>query len=475
MSQLENNWWTRACGGREVFHLALPLILSTASWALMHFVDRMFLLWHAPEDTAAALSSGTLQWTVMALPLGIASYVNAFVSQYYGAERRQRIGLVLFQGLAFGWLTVPLFLALAPLAGVGFRWLGHNENMARLETTYFQVNLWGAGAAVIAAAYSSFYTGRGHMRVVMMIDIVTSLLDAVLNYFWIFGKAGFPEMGIAGAAWSNVLAQWLKVAIYWWLLRAPDLRRAYGLDAGRRLDSGLFSRLLRFGGPNGFQMQLEGLAFTIFTIYITRLGTVASAATTLAISINIVAFVPMVGVGIAVSTLVGQQLGANNPPLAVRAVWSGIWLALAYNAVFAALYLATPEVFLVVHQTGISSTQFHDIRELTIILLRFVAAYCLFDALQLTFSSAIKGAGDTRYVLWTTVVTSVAAVALLEWGMSRQGWGLMWCWTVLMLWVFSLAFAYTGRFLHGGWTSLRVIEPEPEANPELLVSAYEDT
>src|SRR5262245_25228550 len=93
-------WWLRPCGGRELFQLALPLVLSTASWAVMHFFDRLFLFWHSPQETAAALSSGNMTWTMMALPLGVASYVNTFVSQYHGAGQPRRIGLVLFQGVA---------------------------------------------------------------------------------------------------------------------------------------------------------------------------------------------------------------------------------------------------------------------------------------------------------------------------------------------------------------------------------------
>jgi MATE family multidrug resistance protein len=277
-------------------------------------------------------------------------------------------------------------------------------------------------------------------------------------------------MGIAGAAWSTVLAQWLKVVVYWWLLRSPELRANYGLDSGRRYDRNLFWRLQRYGGPNGLQMQLEGLAFTVFVIYIARLGTEATAATTLALSINIVAFVPMIGIGVAISTLLGQHLGANNPRLAARAVWSGLWLALGYNIVFGLLYLFAPQAFLIIHEAGMKPGEFTEIRSLTIILLKFVAAYCLFDAVQLTFCSAIKGAGDTRYVLLATFVTSTAAIAMTEWGMSR-GWGLMWCWTVLMLWVMSLAVAYSGRFIQGRWKEMRVIEAEPnqleEPEPEM--------
>ncbi len=306
-------WWRREAGGQEVFRLALPLVLSTASWAVMHFVDRLLLLWHSSAEMAAALPAGNLLWAVMALPLGIASYVNTFVAQYHGAGQQRRIGTVVRHGLLFGWLVQPLFLLLIPLSSSWFEWMGHDQVLAGQESLYFQVNCLGVGAAVISAAYSSFYTGRGQTMTVMWIDAVASLLNALLDWLWIFGIAGFPEMGIGGAAAATAVSQWFKVIVYWWLLRRHEVRSTFGFDQRPWFDMDLLRRLLRFGTPNGFQMQLEGLAFTIFVIGIGQLGTLATAATTLAISINIVAFVPMVGVGIAVSTLVKVETLRLSP------------------------------------------------------------------------------------------------------------------------------------------------------------------
>lgn len=473
-SQTET-WWTREAGGRDVFKLALPLVLSTASWALMHFFDRLFLLWHSSTEMAAALPSGTLVWTFMALPLGIAAYANTFVAQYNGSQQPRRIGAVIRLGLLFGWAVTPLFLLLIPLALPGFRWMGHESVLAEQEAIYFQINCLGVGPAVLSAVYSSFYTGRGRTAIVMWIDIFASVVDAVLNWFLIFGKAGFPEMGIAGAAVSTVIGQWLKVAIYWWLLHQRDVRLEFGFDQSPWFDPSLLRRLFRFGIPNGFQMQLEGLAFTIFVIGIGKLGPLPTAATTLAISINIVAFVPMVGLGVAVSTLVGNYLGADRPEMARRASWSGLAMALAYNAVFAVLYVAVPNWFMAMHQMGAKGEDFETIRSLSEILLRFVAAYCLFDATQLTFCSVIKGAGDTRFVLWTTVVTSAGAVLVGEAGVALWGGGVLWWWTVLMLWIFALAAAYGLRFWQGKWQSLRVIESQTddEESPSAKDSAIE--
>ena len=110
------NWWVRRCGGREVLVLALPLIVSTASWTVMHFVDRMFLLWYSTRAMAASMPAGMLHFTLICLPLGVAVYANTFVAQYKGAGRPKRIGAVVWQSVWIGLGVIPLFLATIPLA-----------------------------------------------------------------------------------------------------------------------------------------------------------------------------------------------------------------------------------------------------------------------------------------------------------------------------------------------------------------------
>ena len=96
------DWWERPCGGRAVLRLALPLVLSTASWTIMHFVDRVFLTRYSTEAIAAAMPAGILHFAILCLPLGTASYVTTFVAQYFGADRQSRIGRVLWQGIFLG-------------------------------------------------------------------------------------------------------------------------------------------------------------------------------------------------------------------------------------------------------------------------------------------------------------------------------------------------------------------------------------
>jgi MATE family multidrug resistance protein len=454
------NWWTRPCGGREVLALALPLIISSGSMSVMHFVDRMFLLWHSKQAMAAALPAGLLLFTLVCFPLGVAMYCNAFVAQYKGAGRPERIGLVVWQGARIGLLATPLYLATIPLAPMIFRLAGHDPDVVGLEVIYYQVLTFGAGAQVISGALATFFTGRGETRVVMVVDCSAVALNLALDYAWIFGYWGFPQMGIEGAAWATVVAQWSRVLVYWWLMMRPVYREKYQVVAGRRFDGPLMRRILRYGGPNGLQFLIDVAAFSLFILLVGRLGADAMAATTLAFNVNSVAFIPMVGMGIAVTTMVGQQLGRNRPDMAARATWTAFRMAVTYMGTLAVLYLSVPDVFMMGHASGVAEAEFVALRDVAVVLLRFAAAYALFDAAWIVFTGAIKGAGDTRFILITNLILAPLPV-LAGWvGITYFGLGLLWCWTVITTWVCLMGLVFFLRFLGGRWRSMRVIEPE---------------
>jgi MATE family multidrug resistance protein len=211
--------------------------------------------------------------------------------------------------------------------------------------------------------------------------------------------------------------------------------------------------------PSGLQIFLEVAAFSVFLLLLGRLGPQAMAATNLAFNINTLAFVPMIGVGIGVSTLVGQQLGRDRPDLAARATWTGFWMAQIYMGGMAAAYFLVPDLFLFGHAWGTDPARFESIRQTTVVLLRFVAAYCLFDAMNVIFAGALKGSGDTRFVLATAAIMSPLPMVGCWLGMRWLGWELLACWGLITVWVCVLGLIYLGRFLDGRWRRMRVIEP----------------
>ncbi len=455
-------WWEAPGGLREVFVMAVPLVISTVSWTIMVFMDRMFLLWYSRDAVAASMPAGALSFAVICFPLGVAAYANTFVSQYHGAGRPGRIGVAVWQAIFLGIASVPLALAVIPFAEILFRAAEHPENLIPLESTYFRILSYGSGGIVISAALSAFFSGQGKVRVVATVDSLSALVDLILDYLWIFGVAGFPEWGLAGAAWSTVVGQWLKCGIYLALFLAPRYRQTYQTITGCRWDRALFRGMVAYGTPNGVQYLFEVGAFTLFMLLVGRLGEADLAATTLAFNVNGLAFMPVFGIGLAASTLVGQNLGRNRPDIASRATWSAFVWAAGLMLIVGGAYVLCPHLLLAAHGAAGNKAEFEPLRDQIVVLLRFVAFYCLFDAMNMVFSSAIKGAGDTRFVLITTLVTSPLPVAFTWLGLARWEMGLLWCWIVITAWVVLLGVVFLYRFLQGKWRSMRVIEASDE-------------
>jgi MATE family multidrug resistance protein len=311
---------------------------------------------------------------------------------------------------------------------------------------------------------------------VMLVNCAGTLLDISLEYVFIFGAFGVPEMGIAGAALTTVISNWATVLMFWLLMRRPAERGPFGLD-DHHFDWEIFRRLIRFGLPSGLPQLVEASAFTLLTNAVASISLVAGAATSLAFTVNAVAFVPMIGLNIAVSTLVGQKLGENRPDLASRATWTAMLVGMAYTGLFAVLYLAIPGWFLGAHTAFADDPTFPEVHQTTIILLKFVALYCFFDSMQIVFVGALRGAGDTRFVLLNTSVISVLFLSLgyfleHQLGWKASGYALYGWWWVLTAWIFVLGITYVLRFQQGQWRTMRVIEPELEpaaasASPEL--------
>ncbi len=460
MWQRMHHLWIRPCGVREVFWIALPLMISASSWTVMHFVDRMFLLWHSNSELAASLPAAMVSFVTVCFFLGVAFYTNTFVSQYYGAKRFDRIGVAMWQGVWVGLFSIPVLLLTLPLAQPLFEFIGHAPEVQRGEVAYYEGLCYGQGALVIAAATSSFFIGRGDVWTVMWVNIVAAVLNALLDYAWIFGRWGFPEMGIAGAAWGTTAAQWLKVVVYVALILKAEHRVRYGTWSGIRWDGALMRRLLWFGSPSGVQFLVECSGITVLIMLLGRLGELELAASNLAFSLETLALFPMFGMGQAITTLVGQRLGEDRPDLAARATWSGYALIVSYLAVLASLFVFAPEFLLWLHRQYAEPEQFEEVSALAIVLLRFVAVYCFFDATNFSFSSAIKGAGDTQFVMRVTLVTSSTAVCAMWIATEMFSMNVYGAWTLLTCWACTLGVTYFARFMGGKWRSMRVIEPE---------------
>jgi MATE family multidrug resistance protein len=181
----------------------------------------------------------------------------------------------------------------------------------------------------------------------------------------------------------------------------------------------------------------------------------------LAFNVNSFAFMPMVGLGIAASTLVGQRLGKKQPDRAARAAWSAFTLGIIYMGAISLVYISVPKLLFAPHGAHADPNEFAPARDQAVILLRFVAAYCVLDAAAIVFSGALKGAGDTRFIFFVSAFMGVALAVGTALALNMPSHRLYWCWSVITLWVWLMGTIFLWRFMQGKWRDMTVIERGP--------------
>ncbi len=452
-------------GSRELLTLALPLVVSQSFMTVQVFVDTILLAWHDPREMAAALPAVMWFWLVFGLLQVTAGYVSTFVAQYTGAGRPERVGPAVWQGIHFAILAGLMFLLMVPAAPHLIAIGGHTSALQTLEVVYLRCWCFAALPMLVMAAINGFFSGRGQTWTVLAIEAAGTAVNVALALVLIFGRAGFPEMGIAGAGWATVIGSWTSALCALWLFLRRRYRDEFETLSGWWLERDLFGRLMKYGGPAGAQVFLDVLVFHVFIQLVGRLGEAATAATALAFRLNMVAFLPMFGLGQAVSILVGQRLGADRPDLAERSAYTGLLWVFGYMCGIAAIYLLIPGVLVAAFQGDHDPETFAAVAKIVPTLLTCVAVYSLADAVNVTFSFALRGAGDTRFVSLLTFALAWPIMVVPTFAVVRQGGSIYAAWVFATAYIIAMAICFFLRFRTGKWKSMRVIETTPIGGP----------
>ena len=458
-----HNRWNRPNGYRHVLAISLPLVASMGTLTLMQFTDRIFLAKYSVEAITAALPAGVLSFTLISFFMGVAGYTNSFVAQYTGARIMDRVGAAIWQGIYFS-LFAAIFLALFCLVSPNlFNLIGHSPDVRPLEIAYFNILTLGAGLVVLSSALSCFYTGRGLTWTVMWVHFAGAALNIPLDYCLINGVGPFPALGIVGAGIATVSASALIDLIFILLIFSRYNRKTFGTWKNRFFDWDLFGRLMRYGLPSGAQFFLEIFGFAFFIQMLGRLGNLELATTNIVLSIESIAFLPVFGFHVGTMTLVGQAIGNGQPEDAVCATTSSLHIAVAYMSFMMVIFVFFPEPLLNLFRNDhVDPALTHQIMDLGIVLLRFVAVFSLFDAMNLVFSGALKGAGDTKFIMWT-IAALACGVMIVPVYLAVEVFkaGIYIAWFLVTFYVATLGIAFYLRYRHGKWKQMRIIEAPP--------------
>lgn len=429
------------------------MILSMSGFTIMNFVDGIFLARHSPEAVAAAGTAGLVAWLLTSFFVGIVGFTSTIVAHYHGSKRELREGPATWQGIRLAIVAAGILAVLSLFAAPLFRWVGHAPIVQSNEVAFLQVMCSGSLACLIATAVCAFFLGRGETRYVLFCQSAGQLTNAILDYGLIFGHLGMPEWGMVGAAVATVSGQALVAILILWRFLLPRYRVPCSTWTGRHFDAGMTLRLLQFGIPNGFRNVVEMMGWTAFLFFVGRIGTAELAASTISWRINGLAFFPVLGLSEAIRTLVGQSQARHDVAQSLRATWHGLFMAQLWTLgwVFVFLFFGGPLFQLF---EGAES----GVTPIGIVLLRFVAAYCLLDCFNLIFVATLTAAGDTRVVFRISIVMYSGFVAVLALA-DHLHIGLMAEWWMATFFIMITALVWIVRIRSTTWHNIEVVEP----------------
>lgn len=452
----------------ELLKLALPTIAQMASYTFMQFADTWMLAQVGDLPATAAGQAGMFQFALLSFGFGILLLVNTLVSQADGRGDRQTCGRAMWQGIHVGVVYGLLMLALVPFSRSIFLGLKHEPALAAFESTYFNILTYAATLKLAGTAVTQFMIGIQRATLVMISAIVGVLLNLVFNYLLIFGKLGFPEMGLAGAAWATVIAMTAELLILLAFAGSKSIRATYApFDFRVRLD--LMKTLLKLGIPAGAALAGEVSAWSLFNVcVIAEFGTDAMTANNYAFRFMLISFMPAIGIGQAVTALVGRYVGMRKFDEARRRGHLGFAVAAGYMVTCGAVLIAFRKPFMSIF------TDDPNVVAIGAVVLCFVGAYQILDAMYVTYTGGLRGAGDTfvpAMVMiganWTLTVGVALAVAnfLPQFGVAGP-------WTVLCVYGVVVGVFNLLRFRSRRWER-RALEADGQADKVLVLPDVE--
>lgn len=451
-------------GIAEMLAIALPMIVSYAADTFMTFTDRMFLARLAPEIMNAAMGGGLTSFMLSTFFMGLIGYSTALVGQYLGAGRKNTCPAVTTQALIIALLSYPLILMMKPLGIQLFHVMHVPAVQMSYQIEYFNILIYGAIIGLIRTALTSYFSGIGKTRIVMIAMIVTMLVNVGMNFILIFGKFGVPALGIRGAAYGTLTGGGIGVIILFFAYFGKANRQEFNIRNSFHYYSLIMKKLLKFGYPPGLEFILNLFAFNLMIMIFHSMGEVIATATTIMFNWDNVSYIPLVGIEVAVTSLVGRYMGARKSDIANKVAISAFKLGFIYSAIILTLFLTIPKHLVAVFRPFESSAIFDQAVPIAVYMLRVAGLYVIVESAIAALVGVLRGAGDTRWSMFASVslhyimVVGLYLVVKVFHLSPQVGWLVV----VFAFMLFSIVFYL--RFRGGKWKTIQVVEKNKEVD-----------
>lgn len=410
---------------RELMALAAPVALVQVGLLSMGAVDTIMVGRVSAADLAA-VALGNLYFFMSAVfGMGVLFALDPVISQAVGARDDEGVARGVQRGclLALGLSVVAMALLLptAPLLELARQ----PAEVIPIAARYTRGLVLGVFPFYAFAVFRQSLQAMGRVRPIVFTVLLANAVNVLLNWMMVFGNAGAPELGAVGSAWATSLSRWFMITVLT-VVAWPQLSPALWPLRKEVFVRAPLVRFLKVGAPIGAQQWLEFGVFAAAGLLMGMLGTVAVASHQVALQLAAMTFMIPVGVAQATSVVVGQRVGADDPPGARRAAGAGIAIAGCFMTITAAMFLALPEPL---------ARLFSDdqvVVAAAAALLPIAGVFQIFDGLQVAAAGALRGIGDTRVPMLLILVgfwgvglpTSVVLGYTLDRGPTGIWWGL---------------------------------------------------
>lgn len=436
----------------KALSLSLPVLLNMFLITFVGMADIMMVGRLGPSAIAAVGMANQPILLITSVFMSLTVGTTALIARFIGAKdinnarnvAKQSIVISVFFGIAL----LPLLYIFAPQIE---EFMGAEPDVLVLGTTYMRMVALGMPFNIIAMIMGAILRGSGDMKTPLVADVVANLANILGNYILIFGKFGAPVLGVAGAGIATSLARLISAIILSYVLYGEKTLIKLSLKESYRLDFDILKRIFNIGIPAALEQFVLRAGQLTFVRIVAGLGTVAFATHQIAMNIQGLSFTPGNAFSMAATTLVGQLLGAGKPDIAEESARQTRLLGMIVSGISAFT------IFFFGKYIAMLYTNDSTIIEQSRICLRIIAIIQPAQSTQFILAGALRGAGDTRFPLYSTIIGIWGMrVALAYLFVTVFGWGLTGAWLAIALDQIARAIVIYSRFSSGKWKHIGV-------------------
>ena len=388
----------------KLLRLIIPLVLTGFIESSVGFLSTLFLAHLGTKELAAGAIVQWIFFTLIVVLWGTLSSISVLISQKHGAQDEKGVVQTLYDGLVLSVIMViPAYLLLKNLAPVLIS-IGQDSAMVAYANDYLRGLTWALLPDFIGLVLLQFLIGLGHTRTNMAFSLLWVPLNIFCNYALIFGKFGFPQLGMAGIGWGTALAYWISTLLLMLYLALKKNYRSYCKALLLLRETRFLSELCQIGLPMGAMYCIEIAFFLVLTLMMGRMGSDQLAANQIALQFMGQTSVMTFAVAQAVTVRMGHTLGANHPHEAERAAYIGVCFALGFMFIVALCYWCIPEK-LIAYDLDLRLAENTPIVGYAVKLMMYCGIFEMLEAVRFVLFGALRGLKDTRYTLVVSIIS----------------------------------------------------------------------